>query len=207
MVRKSAFTLIELIFAIVIIAITVISLPMMNQVVSKGIDSNIVQEAIFASATELNEVVTGHWDENSIEPNSPNSYARVIDIGGFCDNNTSSPRYRLMPGHINQPLHRRCLNSSATTPANASATAVESLEDSEHVYLPIFLGSAPSASGYKEEYKSKIEVDHNITFAGSNNPNIKRITVTITNSNDNIISSLRTYSANIGEVDYYKRTY
>jgi len=206
-VRKAAFTLIELIFAIVIIAISVITLPMMNQVISKGVDSNIVQEAIFASATELNEVVTAHWDENSLEPNSPNSYARVIDIGGACDNNTLSPRYRLMPGHINQPLHRRCLNSSATIPANASATAVESLEDKAHGYRLIFLNPTPSDKGYKEKYKSKIKLKSNTKFGGAKNPNMKRITVTIADSKKHVISSLRTYSANIGEVDYYKRTY
>ena len=79
MVRRAAFTLIELIFAIVIIAISVISLPMMSQTVSEGIDANIVQEAIFASATELNEAVTAHWDENSIEASMPDSSARVIE--------------------------------------------------------------------------------------------------------------------------------
>jgi len=80
-VRRAAFTLIELIFAIVIIAISVISLPMMSQTVAKGIDANIVQEAIFAAATELNEAVTAHWDEASMEVNTTTSFAKVINPG------------------------------------------------------------------------------------------------------------------------------
>ncbi len=45
---RRAFTLIELIFAIVIIAISVISLPMMTQVTSSGVAGNLeTQEAIF----------------------------------------------------------------------------------------------------------------------------------------------------------------
>jgi len=50
MVVKShrGFTLIELIFAIVIIAISVVSLPTMIQVTSSGVEKNIeTQEAIF----------------------------------------------------------------------------------------------------------------------------------------------------------------
>ncbi|HHB52509.1 MAG TPA: hypothetical protein ENK75_05645 [Saprospiraceae bacterium] len=180
---------------------------MMSQITSKGVDSNIKQEAIFAAATELNEAVTGHWDENSLEPGSPNSYARVIDIDGKCDNNTSSPRYRLMPGHIGEPLHRRCLNSSTITPANASATAVEALEDKVHGYISILLNPTPSKEGYKDNYQSNITVENNVSFGGTSNENIKLITVQVTDKNQKVISSLKTYSANIGEVDYYKRTY
>ena len=205
MVRKAAFTLIELIFAIVIIAISVISLPMMSQTVSKGIDSNILQEAIFAAATELNEAVTAHWDENSIELGMPDSSARVIDIGGFCNNNANSSAFRQMPGHINQPLHRRCLDSSTTTPANTSVTAVDSLDDMEHGNRNITIGT-PGAEGYKEIYQSNVVVSVGADFNGANN-NIKSIVSTVKDENSNTIARLRTYSANIGEVDYYKRSY
>jgi prepilin-type N-terminal cleavage/methylation domain-containing protein len=209
-VRRSGFTLIELIFAIVIIAITVLSLPMMNQIISKGIDSNIKQEAIFAAATELNEATTAHWDENSLAPDSSSLFARVIDIDDNCDNNTSSPRYRLMPGHIEQLKHRRCLNDSTTDPANESNTAVEALEDKAHGYQLIFLNPTPSAEGSKDEYYSQmtvVVVKDNVNFGGASDKNIKKVTVTITDSDKKIISSLKAYSANIGEVDFHKRTY
>ena len=205
MVRRAAFTLIELIFAIVIIAISVISLPMMSQTVSEGVDSNIVQEAIFAAATELNEAVTAHWDENSIEVGMPDSSARVIEIGAFCSNDSNSSTFRQMPGHINQPLHRRCLDSNATTPSNASATAVDSLDDMEHGDNNITIGTAGS-EGYKEIYQSNINVAPSANFNGVNN-NIKSIVSTVKDENGNTIALLRTYSANIGEVDYYKRNY
>jgi prepilin-type N-terminal cleavage/methylation domain-containing protein len=56
--HRLAFTMIELIFAIVIIAISVMSLPMMTQVTSAGIERNLVQEAIFASVAEINLATT-----------------------------------------------------------------------------------------------------------------------------------------------------
>ncbi|WP_366755894.1 type II secretion system protein [Sulfurimonas sp.] len=57
-IHKYAFTLIELIFAIVIIGISVMSLPMLTQVTSSAIEKNLVQEAIFASVAEINLATT-----------------------------------------------------------------------------------------------------------------------------------------------------
>ena len=207
MVKRSAFTLIELIFAIVIIAITVLTLPMMSRVTAKGIENSIVQEAIFAAATELNEVTTLHWDANSINPAAPNSYAKVIDINGQCDDNTSSPRYRLLPGQIEQPLHRRCLDSNTTMPADANSATIETVENKAHGYRLIFLNPAPDKEGYKEKYKSKITIQDKAKFGGSKDKNIKRIKVTILNSKGHVITSLVTYVTNIGETDYYKKAY
>lgn len=199
---RTAFTLIELIFAIVIIAISVVSLPMMNQVVSSGVDSSLKQEAIFAAATELNEVVAAHWDQNSLETTMLDSYAKVIETGD-CINNVNSSRYRLRPGHINQPLHRRCLDSTVLGAADSNASiAVVDLDDMAHSNSPIVIGTT-SEAGYKDIYTSTITVSRPANFAGVNN-NIKMITSQISDS-DGALSLLRTYSANIGEVDYYKR--
>ena len=206
MVRRPAFTFIELIFAIVIIAITVLTLPVMSRITEKGVENSIVQEAIFAAATELNEVTTMHWDANSIESAKPNAYAKVIDMGG-CDNNTSSPRYRLLPGQIEEPLHRRCLDSSTTKPADANSTAVETIENRKHGYRLIFLHPNPDKEGYKDKYKSKIYIKRNVKFGGKKDKNIKLIKVTITNSDKHVITSLKTYVTNIGETDYYKKAY
>jgi prepilin-type N-terminal cleavage/methylation domain-containing protein len=210
-VVRNAFTLIELIFAIVVIAISVVSLPMMTQVTSNGIEKNLVQEAIFIAATKLNEAVTAKWDENSTEVNGTNFYTRVIDMDGNgdgvkdCENNASSPRYREMPGHINQPLHRRCLDSSITNPsyANVSGDALESMIITDQ---NVTLATTDASGGYKDDYTATVTVDSNASFNG-NNVNIKKIESTIKNSKENPIVVLRTYSANIGEVDYYKRSY
>lgn len=210
MVKKSAFTLIELIFAIVIIAISVMSLPMMNRVITDGISSSIIQEAIFGSATVLNEVTTAHWDENSLEPASLNSFAKVIDLGGVggCDNNSSSSRYRLMRGHIAQPLHRRCLDSNVTAPAHASTNVnIKSLNTYEYTTaVSLFNTFDKNAEGYKNDYNSTITVTQNANFNG-NNANIKKITVNVIDGSGATITSLSTYSANIGEVDFYKKEY
>jgi len=207
-VRRYAFTLIELLFAIVIIAISVLSLPMMNQSIEKGISSSILQEAIFAASSELSEAVTAHWDESSLEPAQPNSFERVIDSTlQNCDNNISSIRFRKMPGHIAQKKHRRCLDANATIPSNVNIAAVVSLSDMEHTnYLKIFAQSTAEAKGYKDEYRSRLVVTRPANFNGSN-VNMKQIESTVIDRNSDIVVVLRAYSANIGEVDYHERTY
>jgi len=203
---RSAFTLIELIFAIVIISIAVISLPMMARVTSKGVQNNIAQEAIFAASAELMGATSYYWDKNSMQDSNVSSLSRVIDIANTCNNNILSPRYRLRPGHISQPLHRRCLNSSTTVAANESSTTFPNINNALHSGgLDIFDNPLPEASGYKQSYKSDVSIAYE-DETGVQNNNIKKITVTLSNEYGNI-TSLSTYSANIGEFDYFKRMF
>jgi len=199
---RFAFSMIELIFAIVIIAISVMSLPMMTQATAKGIDQNLVQEAIFAAATELNQAVTFHWDANSYNNANPNSLSRVINISADCNAAT-----KLRPGHINQPLHRRCLDDTTiAVSADTNDTTLTNLNNAAHASQNIFTDTTLNAAGYKKAYNSTVTVVSNADFNGAN-PNIKKITISVNDASGNLVTSLYTYSANIGEVDYYKRSY
>ena len=201
---KPAFSMIELIFAIVIISVSVISLPMMTQATSKAIEENLVQEAVFAASTELNQIVSYYWDENSTQ--SGDSLSKVINTGD-CDDTT-----RLRAGHINQPLHRRCLDSNTTTPSatlglEASESVPDDIDDVTGT-SSVFQSFIASAEGYKKAYNKTVIVeyaDFDATTAVSKN--IKKITVTIKDTDGNDITKLSTFSANIGEIDYYKRSY
>jgi len=200
MVKRSAFTLIELLFAIVVISITVLSLPMMTQVSATSTNANLVQEAIFAASTELNGIVAAHWDENSML-DDPNSLARVIDID---DINCTQNR---LQGHIKQPLHRRCLNDSTIDPKDlADDDEIYALEDLQHSNTTLFAADIQSAQGYKKSYYSSVDINRSTTF-GDDKENTKEIKLTVTDADGNTITILKTYSANIGEVDYFKRVY
>ncbi|MFT5659675.1 MAG: prepilin-type N-terminal cleavage/methylation domain-containing protein [Sulfurimonas sp.] len=194
--KKFGFTLIELIFAIVIIAISVISLPFITQITSKGIENSLVQEAIFASSAELIGVTGGYWDGNSMFDSNLSSLSRVIDIDGDCNATT-----RLRPGHISQPYHRRCLDENATLvgPADNTVIAgVSAINDMIQLDTNLTTDQVTEASGYKDTYTSAIAVNRS--------SNIKTITSTIKDAGKTV-TVLRTQSANIGEIDYFKRTF
>lgn len=227
MVGKNGFTLIELIFAIVVIAISVVSLPTMNDATSKAQEANLVQEAIFSASAELNQVVTYRWDENSTENNLSSS--KVIWTSATDCNDTT----KLRPGHIFQPYHRRCLNNKDIRPTDEVDFANNlDNEDDENSSNPdddddlddiiksastIYDGDPATATGYKLDYNSEL----NVTYAGftgevsddatkeedSSTKNIKKIVIRISNKDGNLITTLSTYSANIGEVDYVKREF
>ena len=200
--NRLAFTLVELIFAIVIIAITVLSLPIMTQVTQKGIEGSIAQEAIFAASAELMSATTYYWDSNSIADISFSHFSRVINGtsgAGDCNSTTN-----LRPGHIAQPMHRRCLDSNTT---GVNVSGVNGLEDGAG-FKNIFIntetladGGTMDSTGYKVSYDSNITVN---IIAN----NIKEITSIITNAQTGEkIVVLRTQSTNIGEIDYFKRSF
>jgi prepilin-type N-terminal cleavage/methylation domain-containing protein len=204
-VKKHAFTLIELVFAIVLIAIAVLSLPVMNQIIAKNTDQGILQEAIFAAATEINEATTAYWDEHSMDPNT--SLARVIDTG-TCENNASSSRFRLMKGHIAQKLHRRCVDNNETNISNGSDDKnITALDDKEHSSRDAFNNEDATSQGYKDTYQTTLVVDQNVSFGGHNEESMKSIDINVTKSDGTLICNLKSYSANIGEVDFYKKEY
>ncbi|MDD5158069.1 prepilin-type N-terminal cleavage/methylation domain-containing protein [Sulfurimonas sp.] len=196
--QRYAFTMIELIFAIVIISIAVISLPTITDTNSRGIENGIMQEAVFAGSAELNSATSNYWDSRSMEDNNVSNLERVIDINSNCDNN------RLKPGHINQPFHRRCLDSNTTTVNDINDTTFPNLNNAAHLSEDIFehYGDVDNnvSAGYKNTYQSTV------TVTRPNNSNVKTLAVTVTNGGTNIII-LRTQSTNIGEVDYFKRRF
>ena len=192
---KYGFTLIELIFAIVIIAITVISLPMMSQVISKGVDENLKQEAIFAASAEIMDALAGYWDERSMEDANKSDLARVIDLDGDCSLTT-----RLRPGHIAQTTHRRCLDSISTTGLSATGGQFYSLDDAAGVHNT-YVHIGDPINGYK---------DTSLTTTISVSPpvgNIKTVTATVRDNTGSTITVLHAQSANIGETDNYYRTF
>jgi len=199
---RCAFTFIELIFAIVIIAITIISLPMMNQAISKGIDENLVQEAVFASETILSEASTYAWDENSLADVNLSSYSRVINLNNECNATTQKRQ-----GNI----HRRCL-SNLTTGLSASAGgqlyAIDPNNFNNQLYYTPPGSSVGGASGYKKtDYNTSLSITTPVAFGTAPTNDMKELSVQVTdNSNGNTIVKLSTYIANIGEVPYYHKT-
>jgi len=69
--------MIELIFAIVIMGIALMSAPTLISQASQGSMSAVQQEAIVACATEINMIMTRHWDE--ADTNSSN-YAPILIV-------------------------------------------------------------------------------------------------------------------------------
>ena len=204
MVRRNAFTLIELIFAIVIISVVVLSLPVINKAIGDSVEESLVQEAIFASAAGLNEATSYRWDEHSMNDKLLNPlYSRVVhtNIGGCV---AGTPNRRL--GHI----HRRCLDDLTTLPYySGGAPYSDSVDEASHPAQSIYIvGGTTSAAGYKQKYDSIISITNNASFGTVGDPNVKEVKITIQNSTSHeTIVILNSYVSNVGELQYANKVY
>jgi prepilin-type N-terminal cleavage/methylation domain-containing protein len=232
MVRRSAFTLIELIFAIIIISIVVMSMPMMMKTNEQAIEANIAQEAIFASSAKMMQMLSFPWDGNATDNVNPNSYGKIVDITSGTNAykrsdangtlNTSSS-YRV--GHVLQDNHRR-FHDSTSVNANKINTLTSSvnptaLNNAKQTSVSLEVGGVAAtqgtATGYKNNYKMDVDVSFipdapssTFNFSSEGNStasNMKLIKVTIKNEKNEVLTVLRSYSANIGEFDFAKRRF
>lgn len=196
--QRAAFTLIELIFAIVIMSIAIVSLPMMMQITADGVEKGIVQEAVFAASAELMGATSYYWDNMSTQNFALSSYSRVVDVDGDCNATT-----RQRPGHIS----RMCLDNGAVGAVNyATADATLGLNASVHADDG-FDNPAVNAAGYKQNYTSQMGIAQGNDINGALSNNVKILTVSVFDTTPILLTRLRIYSANIGEVAYYKRRF
>ena len=123
-----AFSLIELIFAIVIMGLAVSTLPRVTQSVLDSVGFSISQEAIWLSSSAIFNILDYKWDENSTIAGSLDR--KVVDVsnssdGGHSDLNRSyrtdlnPPSYNYRDGHFRADGRRKFHNSVAyaSTPA------------------------------------------------------------------------------------------
>lgn len=229
--------MIELIFALVIMGIVFITLPVILLNEGTNVERNLMQEAIFASATKISQILTYSWDENSAPDTAVLASANVVEVtsAGLLDRNSSDFRV----GHVPQALHRRmtpasAIRSATAVGADADDAGVPDDIDDFNVAGTVNLTSLTGATGYKKAYRVTTTVgyvnDYNFRNATSyassvidytfdantsftaNTTNLKMIEISTDQNNSDGWSAepilvLRSYSANIGETDFYKRTY
>lgn len=216
-IGRAAFTMIELIFAIVLIGVTVLTVPMMIETNNKALESNIAQEAIFLTSAVLSLTTTMVWDNRSIvSTGSTDNYviAKILDIPGTNNHPRTALDSTLRAGGIHEDKHRQFFDYNVSNPAQFyPAQTVDISMD--------FEGEVnTTALGYKYDYGVVINrgyvSDNTNSFESTlgNKPvsNLKMTEVQIydnptTLNDDTLITVLRAYTANIGEVDYAKRSF
>jgi len=203
---KSAFTLIELIFAIVIIGIAALSLPMMSQVISKGSEKSLTQEAIFIAFTEITKVTSAAWDENSRIGND--DYEHII----FTSNAEADLNLSKRNGNINilynTNTNRTIRLSALGFDANDNNGTADRENDVDDYIISgaNATGSAGSDTGYKFQYTKDIALIASSSFGNisatnpSPNPNIKRIQINVDDTAGNLLVSFYMYAINTGSV-------
>ena len=76
---KKGIALIELIFAIVVIGITLMAVPNLISTTTKASRNAVTQESISSAVSHISMVMSEFWDENSIDPQN-NNPVLMVDI-------------------------------------------------------------------------------------------------------------------------------
>ncbi len=224
-VVRSAFTIIELIFAIVVIGVTLLTVPLMIETNNKSLERSLSQEAIFLAAALLSSESTKEWDANSIVSTSnADEYvlAKILDVGALGATTYSrtnigtvgAPIYsNVRQGGLREDKHRSFFDYNASVGAPNGGLSRPAQTQTINFVLPIDNALA-AATDYKLAYTNSASrmyvadtgniltiVDLNATVT---NLKMIEVTVPVLGGGDVV---LRTYTANIGEVDYAKRSF
>lgn len=214
---RSAMAMIELIFAIVIIAISVITIPSMMNVADNASKGMMIDEDILKRMMgEITKVSQARWDQNSLPPDfSP------LQIAGDmpCDRNVSGIPYRRNPdssmmcagnapsmaaapatGSLNLSQGIEQLNNrNYNLEINATGGNIYTIPISYRVSYVTATTSAINAGVATATWQLGASTDMNPNPAGSAT-HLKRIVVRSNNAtNPNIDMTLTFFKSNVGK--------
>lgn len=178
MVRRYAFTLIEVILALIIISITVLSVPMIIQVNAASTRGSVTQEAVFAASAKILQTLSFPWDENAVNPElvaeGADTLAGVVNIPANGDTAASLAVDRV--GFVNRQTRRDNLGAlvNTTNIGNDNANVlVRGIDDFNGVVSTttnavVTVGSVIDvAEGYKDNYAMTTTVGYVNDQAGA----------------------------------------
>ncbi len=231
MVARTAFTLIELIFAIVIVAIVFLALPTLSSSSSDAVDTSLTQEAIFPMSAQLAQILSYRWDDHSeSNASADNTVARIVDVnfgGNGALDRVGTTDFRV--GHIQdgeRQYHRSFHPATGAIAFRERGIAFDGnndIDDHDTNGTVNLYTQSGDIEGYKKNYLIDIDVNYaNDTLAGFNftaapaaaATHMKMITISLdiplsdgSAGVDADAVVLRSYAANIGEVAFFNRTY
>ena len=207
---RKAFTMIELIFAIVVLAVVMLTIPMMIQVNNKALEGSVAQEAIFLVSAVLSGTTTLLWDDASLEGDATGvSLSKILDTGGDAVYNRVDVNTTLRDGGLDEDLHRNFFSNNTIPDQNQTITLTDVLDttDTSGAVGYKIIYSVDATRGYINDAPGTF-VFSDTTLPAGTTSNVKMTQVEISAIIDDVnvtISRLRAYTCNIGEIDFAKR--
>ena len=221
--RKAA-SMLELVIAIVVMGIAVMSLPL---ILTQSQNANAIalqQEVILATKTKLGYILSYEWDANSYDANA--SVSRVLNTtnSASADSDLNATTTRRI-GHVSADNRRR-LRDDMVTPttdggANWGNAALGDIDDFDgrdenttiasdtmdyifNLQLHPTVNYISDTATYSNQ-DMNFTFDYNTTFV--NPTNIKMITVRTIDTSNNVNIILRAFASNIGESGITKKAW
>ena len=210
---RSATSMIELVFAIVIMGIAVMSLPLILTQVESNNAFALQQESILAAKAEIGNILTYEWDANSYDSNDSHSF--VLTTNGDSELNPTAGTQRRV-GHINADYRRKFSPVARQASAIVPDGILNDVDDFNGASNPLTVTAGEDAGALDYVFNLNLTTrvnyaDDNATYnisplngfalnfanAPATPTNIKVISVTVSGGDQNI--TLRSFTCNIGE--------
>jgi len=222
---RPAFTMIELIFAIVIIAISILGMPVLLQTTAESQEDSMFQEGIMLTSEAVSQALSFQWDpQSSLLGAGTMTASAVLNTGGDPELEVRVGDFRV--GHFPEKLRRKTTPASAPRNASAIANGTPSISGQDNVVDNIGLVNA--VDGFKKQWNVTTRVFYvndaaaynagpaivgfnfsTVPVAGGTT-NIKMVQVTATDTTPGSAGDqiqITSYACNIGENEFYKERY
>ena len=224
---RKGFTFVELVVAIVVMGIALMSVPLMLSQVSKSDEFSINQEAILAGATKIGNILTYPWDDKLV---SEVNVKHILDttqgdseLNRYPDNN-STRRIGNFKANYRRKFDTNLTYASTVLgrAGDTNPTAYNDIDDfdanSEIIngggkgdyLMDLNLTTKVFYISDKTNYFSSSTLNFGDLNTSGTTPttNLKMIEVKVINHvNSQTITTLRAFSANIGSYELLYRTF
>jgi len=209
--KKSSFSLIELVIAIIIVGIAVTSIPMLLNSSSKGIENNLESSIFYNAYSTLAIIENLYFDENNTKGDN---YYKVLTADG---GDSELKCIRKGTKELDNESGADCASDDNKTSHIGIDTGENANDSTTFDDVDDFDGySITNLANYNidvsvayiqdnADYSAK-NIFYNDSLTPSNNTNIKEIELNITDKHGNLISIIRGKSFNIGAVKIYSRS-
>lgn len=212
--------MIELIFAIVIISITVVAMPLVLLQNANSQEMTLKQEGITLTSTKISQMLTFSWDPQSSPLGGLMSTSNALDIGGGAAPRVAGTDFRIgqFPGEVRRRMSPSAFPRFAGAIVGGGATG--SINDFNGNIVTV---GAPTARSFKRDFRLTTTVsyvsepaNYNATVIANNFgtasgiSNIKMIQVSTDEQINGVWTpsiQLSAFTSNIGEAEFFKRRY
>jgi len=235
-ILRPAVAMIELIFALVIMGLVLMSAPQLISIAAKSGYVTIQQEAINEAASQVNMVMGYYWDEAITDDTYAPSVLSVSQGNSDLDE-TNTSGYRKGVPKLSKRSFVRSDGSrlSATVPAslgpeggdrddiddfkgdtNLTLIALSPADyvegDTIKIHTDItYISDTPAGGDFTPDGVHTIWFSPNLSSSSTGTTNIKRITVTLTSTAGieelNKTIKLNAFSCNIGSTEFEEKTF
>ena len=222
---RSALSLIELLFAIIVMSIAMLAIPSFLEQTTSAIDEILKQEAIFQASRTIQTIKTYKWDEKTTLEGSASTgvinIPHILDItNGDTKLNRTNPASVVRQGNFNVFIRRTFFPS----PTYASTTLGLDAKETQKDDIDDFNDNIDIINKSTGNFVIDMRIRQNIYYISDNtnynannininidatpataSTNIKMIDINVTDNKGNTLLVMRGFTCNIGAAPLLKK--